>query len=52
MDDVERNGGVWRMLKESEECGGCWKKQKSVEDVGRNGRVWRMLENMEECGGC
>ena len=24
--DVGRNGGVWTMLKEMEECGGCWKK--------------------------
>ena len=50
VEDVGRNGEVWRMLEEMEECGGCWKKQKSVEDVGRNGGVWRMLEEMEECG--
>ena len=33
MEDVGRNGGVSRMLEKKEECGGCWKKQKSVEDV-------------------
>ena len=46
VEDVEKNGGVWRMLKEMEECERCWKSYRSVEDVERNGRVWRMLENM------
>ena len=35
------------MLKELEECGGCWKKWKNVEDVHRNGNVWRMIKEME-----
>ena len=24
--DAVRNGIVWKMLEEMEECGGCWKK--------------------------
>ena len=52
MEDDERNGIVWKLLYEIEECEGCWKKWNSVEDVGRNGRVWRMLKEMEECGRC
>ena len=61
MEEVGRNGKLWMMLKEMEvwrrlgeieECGGCWKKRKSVEDVGRNDIVWKMLEEMEECEGC
>ena len=51
MEDVERNGGVWRMLEKMKKCGGCWKKWWSVEDVGRNGIVWKMLEEMERSGG-
>ena len=48
VEDVGRNGGVWRMLEGMEESGGCkkwrsvedrWKKRKSVEDVVRNGGV-------------
>ena len=50
MEDVERNGGVWRMLEGMKECAGCWKKRWSVEDVGRNGIVWKRLEEMENCG--
>ena len=52
MEDVGKNGIVWKMLEEMEKCGGCWKKWMSVDDVGRNGGVWRMLEEMEECGEC
>ena len=49
MEDVGRNGIVWKMLEEMEECRGCWKNWRSVEDVGRNGGMWRLLEEREKC---
>ena len=39
VEDVGRNGGVWRMLEEI----------RSVEDVGRNEKVWKMLEEIVKC---